>query len=201
MSLGRRCCSVTFVIAMSWLLTSCGDDPPNKEIQQAQQAIDVAGTSGAERYATDEFTAAREALKRAKAAVVGRDYRQALNDALDARDRAQTASRDTADRKARAKDDADRGLHEAALALVDARAKLRAAEASRRAPRLAAALRREIADAETHVQEARTALDAGAYLDANELLTQATQRLSESLRRLTAGASYGRKNLPQGRGR
>jgi len=201
MSLGRRCCSVTLVIAMSWLMTSCGDDPPNKEIQQAQQAIDAAGTSGAERYAGDEFTAAKEALTRAKAAVVARDYRQALNDALDARDRAQTASRDTTDRKARAKDDADRGLHDAALALVDARAKLRAADVSRRAPRLAAALRRDIADAETHVQEARTAFDSGAYLDANELLAQATQRLSEGIRRLNVGTSTGRKNLPQGRGR
>ncbi len=103
-------------------MTGCGGDPPNKELQQAQQAIDNARASGAERYAKDEFTASQDALKRAQAAVVARDYRQALNDALDARDRAQTASKDTGDRKVAAKADADHALHNAALAIIDARA-------------------------------------------------------------------------------
>src|SRR5947208_2562453 len=104
------------------------------------------------------------------ATVSARDYRQALNDALDARDRAQTASRTTVDNKARTQTDADRALHETALALVDARAKLRAAE-GRRSPRIVMNLRRDIVDAETRVQEARTALEAGHYPTANELLT------------------------------
>jgi len=182
-------------------MASCGDNPPTKEIQQAQQALDAARTSGAERYAGAEFTAAQEALTRAQAAVVARDYRQALNDALDARDRAQTASKDTVDTKARAKADADRTLHDTALALVGARAKLRAAETSRRAPRLATALRREIADAEKRVQEARTAFEQGAYLDANEILAKTLPRLSDSVRMLEGGATAGRKNLPPARGR
>ena len=165
-------------------MAACGDDPPNKELQQAQQAIDAARTSGAERYATDEFTASQAALKHAQAAVVARDYRQALNDALDARDRAQTAAKDTVDRKATAKVDADRGLHDAALAIVDARAKLRAADASRRASKPAAALRRDVADAETHVQEARTAFDKGNFLDASELIAAPMQRLTDSVRAL-----------------
>ena len=164
------------------MMTACGDDPPNKEIQQAQQAIDAARTSGAERYAGDEFTAAQEALNRAQAAVTARDYRQALNDALDARDRAQTASRDTVDKKARAKTDADRTLRDTALALVDARAKLRAAEVSRRPPRLVIALRRDIVDAESRVQEARTAFEKGDYLDAGELLEKTRTRLDNSVR-------------------
>jgi hypothetical protein len=164
MSLGRRWCSVTLVIVTSWTMTACGDDPPNKEIQQAQQAIDAARTSGADRYAGDEFTAAQEALKRAQAAVAARDYRQALN------------------KKARAKTDADRTLRDTALALVDARAKLRAAEVSRRPPRLVIALRRDIADAETRVQEARTAFEKGDYLDAGELLEKTRTRLEASVR-------------------
>jgi hypothetical protein len=184
MSTSRRCCFFTLVLITSWLMAACGDDPPNKELQQAQQAIDAARTSGAERYATDEFTASQDALKHAQAAVVARDYRQALNDALDARDRAQTASKDTVDRKATAKVDADRGLHDAALAIVDARAKLRGADASRRASKPAAALRRDVADAETHVQEARTAFDKGNFLDASELIAAPMQRLTDSVRAL-----------------
>ncbi len=186
MSRGRHWYAVTLVIVSSWLMTGCGDDPPTKEIQQAQQAIDVARDAGADRYAADEFTAATDALKRAQASVVERDYRQALNDAIDARDRAQTAAKDGADRKAAAKTDVDRALHDAALALVDARAKLRSAEAARRPLRLIAPVRRAVADAETHVQEARTAFDKGDYLEAGDLLTKTRTRLDDSVRILDA---------------
>ena len=199
MSLGRRCL-VLLISAAAALMTGCGDDPPNKEIQQAQQSIDTARAAGADRYAHEEFTAAETALKRAQDAVVARDYRQALNDALDARDRAETASRTTTDNKARTKTDADRALHETALALVDARAKLRAAE-GRRPPRLVMNLRRDIVEAETHVQEARTMFDAGDYLAANELLSKTMLSLKLSLQTLDAGAGVGRKNLPPARGR
>jgi hypothetical protein len=170
-------------------IAGCGDDPPTKELQQAQQAIDEARAAGAARYSTDEFNAAQDAIKRAQAAVVARDYRQALNDALDARDRAQTASKDTVDKKAKAKVDADRALHDAALTIVDARAKLRAAEASRRVPRLMVPLRRDIADAETHVQEARTAFDHGDYLDVIDSLNVPMRRLNESVKALEGGAA------------
>jgi hypothetical protein len=186
MSLGRRWSCVTVVIVTSWLAAGCGDDPPNKEIQQAQQAIDIAHSLDADRYAASEFTAAQDALKRAQTAVVERDYRQALNDAIDARDRAQTASKDAVDKKAAMKTDVDRSLHDAALALVDARAKLRAAEVARRPARIVVPLRRAVADAETRVQEARTAFDRGDYLNAGEVLTKTRTRLDESVRNFDA---------------
>ena len=46
--------------------------PPNKEMDQAQGAIDAARAAGAERYAATEYTAATEALKNANDAVAGR---------------------------------------------------------------------------------------------------------------------------------
>ena len=42
---------------------ACGD-PPDKEMQQAQGAIDAARAAGADQYAREEFTAAEDALKR-----------------------------------------------------------------------------------------------------------------------------------------
>lgn len=195
MSRVGRCAGVSVPNLVALLITAlitavtigCGDDPPSKELQQAQQAIDDARNAGAARYSTDEFNAAQDAIKRAQAAVVARDYRQALNDALDARDRAQTAAKDTVDKKAKAKVDADRALHDAALAIVDARAKLRAAEAGRRAPRATLPVRRDVADAETHVQEARTAFDNGDYLDVIATLNASMQRLNDSVKTLDAG--------------
>ena len=55
---------------------ACGD-PPDKEMDQAQGAIDAARAAGADRYATAEYAAANDALARARLAVTGRDYRQA----------------------------------------------------------------------------------------------------------------------------
>src|SRR3954449_13445947 len=86
---------------------ACGD-PPDKEMQQAQGAIDAARAAGADQYAREEFTAAQEALKHANEAVADRDYRLALNYALDSRERAQNAAAMAADGKATARVDADR---------------------------------------------------------------------------------------------
>jgi uncharacterized protein DUF4398 len=184
-----RCVVLSVAILVSSLIAGCGDDPPTKELQQAQQAIDEARASGADRYSADEFNAAQDAVKHAQAAVDARDYRQALNDALDARDRAQNASKDAADKKAKAKIDADRALHDAALEIVNARAKLRTAEAAHRVPaRTLVPVRRDITDAETHVQEARTAFDSGDYLSALKVLDTAMQRLKESLKVLQGAA-------------
>ena len=184
MSRGRRWCYFTAVIVSVALMTGCGGDPPNKEIEQARQAIETARAAGAPQYARDEFTAAEGALTHSEAAVVARDYRQALNDALDARDRAQTAAKAAADRKTAARIDVDRALHDAALAIIDARAKLRAAEAAHKPRALRAVTRREIADAEKHVQEASTLFEKGEYLDAGTLLLKTMVGLNDRKLRL-----------------
>jgi flagellar hook-basal body complex protein FliE len=168
-------------------MTGCGGDPPNKEIEQARQAIETARASGAPQYAADDFTAAESALKRSQAAVVARDYRQALNDALDARDRAQTSAKDAADKKTAARTDVDRELHDAALAIIDARAKLRAAEGARRPRALLVPVRREIADAELHVQEASALFEKGEYLDAGTLLQKTMASLRDRVGTLNGG--------------
>ena len=67
------------------LLTACGT-PPHKEIDQAQGAIDAARAAGADRLATEEFNAATTSLKLANDAVDQRDYRLALNHALESRE-------------------------------------------------------------------------------------------------------------------
>src|SRR5262252_10329615 len=113
---------------------ACGD-PPDKEIQQAQGAIDAARAAGAEEYAHDELAAADKALKDATGAVSDRDYRLALNHALDAREHAQAAAKQTVDAKAVARADADRILREAARSLAEARARLKTAEGARVSPR------------------------------------------------------------------
>jgi len=163
----------------------CGD-PPDKEMQQAQGAIDAARAAGADQYAHDEFAAAEDALKRAHDAVEQRDYRQALNAALDARERAQTAAKESVNGKAKARVDGEAALAAATTALADARARLKTAESGRAGARSVSAARSAIGSEEHAVQEARTAFEKGDYRAAIEKATAATAHLRASTRDLDA---------------
>jgi len=115
-----------FVIAAS----ACGE-PPRKEMDQAQGAIDAARAAGAEQYAAQEYRQAVLELERSHAAAGERDYRQALSQALAASESAQGAARAAADRKAVARGEAERALHRAEMQLAATRQRLEAARAAR----------------------------------------------------------------------
>ena len=187
MRAGRRWGFVSAVIVASTSILACGGNPPDKEIQQAQTAVDAARASSAEQYAKEDFSASTDALKNAHVAVDARDYRLALNYALEARDRAEAAARDAADRKATARSNADRALRNAALAIVDIRAKLKSAQAGQKPLRVLNAARSAAADGENHVQEARAAFEREDYPEVLEILAAPAARLRESIRELDGG--------------
>ena len=122
----RRSFVVTLVL-LAFSSFACGGDPPDKEIQQAQNAIDQARAAGADRYAVEEYTAAVDALKNAHAAVDQRDYRLALNDALDSKERAENAAKLAVDGKAAARSAAEKALTAANAAVTAADTKVKAA--------------------------------------------------------------------------
>ena len=176
------------IIAICTALTAsaCGD-PPNKELQQAQHAIDAARAAGADRYAGEEFAAAEAALKSANDAVEQRDYRLALSRALDAEARAQSAASDAEARKTAARGDADRALKAATATITTVQTRLQTAEAAARTrPKVLTPVRRSLAAAERSLQEARTAYGQGDYLAARETARAASSRLSEATRDLDA---------------
>src|SRR5258707_924021 len=113
--------AVPALLTVATLLCGACGDPPEKEMQQAEGAIAAARAAGADRYAHDEFAASETSLKRAHDAVEQRDYRLALNYALDSRERAQSAAKEAGDRKAAARGDAERALANASAALTQAR--------------------------------------------------------------------------------
>jgi hypothetical protein len=157
-------------------------------MQQAQGAIDAARAAGADDYAHDEFMAAEGALKRAREAVEQRDYRLALNNALDSRERAQNAAKEAADQKTAARDEAQRALAAASTALAQTKAKLKAAEAARVAVRNLSDARRIVADGDKAVQEARASFDQGNYRAVTSAMTGSTARLAAADRDLDAAA-------------
>jgi hypothetical protein len=185
-SMRRLLLSLAVVAAVAG--AACGD-PPDKEIQQAQGAIDAARAAGADQYAREEFTAAEDALKRSHENVAQRDYRQALNTALDARERAQTATTEAVNKKAIARADATKALAGADAALHDARAKLKAAESARLAARTLNPVRKAIDDGETAVQEARTAFDKEDYPASMEIAGKVPAQLRLVTHDFDAGAA------------
>lgn len=166
------------------LSIGCGGEPPDKEIQQAQGAIDAARAAGADRYAKDEFEAAQLALTNAHKAVADRDYRLALNHALDGRERAQNAAAQAAEAMATARVAADRAITRAEAAVGAAAAKLESARAAKTPARTLAGPATTIDTAKTGVQEARALFDRGEYLDVPARATAAIATLPAALQEI-----------------
>ena len=159
-------------------LIGCGGQPPDKEIQQAEAEIAAAETAQAGAYARTELNAAKDALATAREAVGDRDYRLALNHALDSRERAQNATVQASAAIAAARSSADNAISTAVTTLNAATSKIKAADASHVSPRTLAGPRAGIADAEARLQEARTAWEKGDFAAATAAATAASERLS-----------------------
>jgi hypothetical protein len=172
----RACAAVAFVVIMA----ACAE-PPNKEMNQAQGAIDAARAAGAEQYAAQEFNAAADALRRSEEAVAQNDYRLALSLAIDSRGRAQNAAKVAVDNRAKARGNAERTVAEANSTVTQARERLTDAVLAKLPRRAAADVRTALAAADTGMQEARAALERDDYTGAIEVATRASTRLRETL--------------------
>ena len=152
-------------LASCLLLALACTDPPEKEMHQAQGAIEAA-------------RAAEAALKRSTDAVAERDYRQALNYALDASERAQAAAKAAAEMRAAARSEAERLLASAGGALDRARTALRtAADAKVPAAQLTAPTR-AVSEAGQALDHARALVAAAEYSKARAAIAELPERLS-----------------------
>jgi hypothetical protein len=174
-------------ILAALVITACGD-PPNKEMDQAQGAIDAARAAGADRYAATEYTAATDALKRAQDAVAQRDYRQALNEALDSSEHARNAAREAADTKAQVRGEVERDMAQIASLIAEANTRLAAATKARSSRRALDGPRSELAAVDDSVQKAGAAMKADDYLSARAALQGVKERIQQAMRALDAPA-------------
>jgi multidrug efflux pump subunit AcrA (membrane-fusion protein) len=181
------------VSACAWVLGSilaagCAE-PPNIEMDQAQGAIDAAQAAGAEQYATTEYGAATTALKSANDAVAAGDYRLALNYALESREHAQNAARDTANTKARMRSDIERGLVEIDALIAKGEAQIASAQRARVAARQLRQPAAELADAKADLQDPREAVGRGDYLGAAEALDGVKKRVEKVLMEISSATT------------
>ena len=163
------------------LLASGCAEPPNKEMDQAQGAIDAAQAAGADTYATSEYFSATEALNNANIAVTDNDHRLALSYALESREHAKNAARNAADAKARVRVEVDHASTELAALLAESWTILDAVgreDASR------AQLEQVVSDltaAETRLQEAGEAVEMGDYLNASVAFEGARTQIEDAM--------------------
>jgi HAMP domain-containing protein len=171
------------------ILSSSCAEPPSKEMNQAQGAIDAARAAGADRFAAAEFNAATDALKRSEEAVAAGDYRLALNHAIDSRERAQNAAKMAVEGRADARGQAERAIAEVATLISRALAQLKDPDIARLNGRALKAPRSTVAAAEAKLQEARTALKAEDYPAVAKALDGAAAELQAALTQIDAAAS------------
>ncbi len=174
------------VIALLLLFAAGCSEPPQKEIDQAQGAIDTARAAGADKYAVDEYNAATSALQKAHDAVDQRDFRQALGYALDARERAKESARQAADGKAQARSAAEARISDITARVQQLEARLKAADAARVASRDLKDNRAALADGKQVLQKASTAFAAGDYQQAADALTGIREKLDAATRETAA---------------
>jgi hypothetical protein len=162
------------------LSVACAE-PPSKEMNQAQGAIDAARAAGAEQFAATELAAAVDALRRSEEAVTQNDYRLALSLAIDSRARAQNAAKTAGEARAQARGDAERAVAEVSTLVTHARERLKD-------PTLAAlprgalrAPRATITQVEKSMQEARAALKADDYARAMQVTKGLAARVQVAL--------------------
>lgn len=164
------------------LLVAAGcSEPPQKEIDQAQTALDLARAAGADKYAKTEYSDAASALQKARVAVDQRDYRQALNYAIDSRQRAQDAIRQAADGKSRAQRAAEAIVIDISTRASTLQERVKAAEAARAPAKDLRSARETMAAAQTRLQEARTLIGAGNYEEATTTLTEVRGKLDGAI--------------------
>jgi HAMP domain-containing protein len=167
-------------VIITILSAGCAE-PPSKEMNQAQGAIEAARAAGADKFAAVEFTAAVDALKRSEDAVAAGDYRQALSHAIDSRERAQNAARQAVDGRADARGRAERAITEVATLLSQAQLQLKSPALARANTRALQGPRALVAATEKALQEARTALEREDYIAVNAAVKGLAPRLQAAL--------------------
>jgi hypothetical protein len=177
----------------AWLVVvlvaiSCAE-PPHKEMDQAQGAIDAARAAGAEQYAAAEFTAATKALAQSNEAVTARDYRLALNYALESREQAQNAARTAADTRAKLRGDVERSFAEAKSLIAQARARMDGPSGAQIPRGTRRTAQQRLTQLEGELQKAGASLQAEKYMEADRLLTGIKRQIQSVVTTISRGPS------------
>ncbi|MEQ1896490.1 MAG: hypothetical protein ABL971_03770 [Vicinamibacterales bacterium] len=157
---------------------ACGT-PPTKEMDLARQAIEAARSAQAERYAPAELAAARTAIDKSAAAALNRDFKLALNHALDSHERAKTASSAATGAHRARRERLDASLSNVASTLASARTTVGAAARVRSSRRAAGRAEAALDTIDTDLQKARALVSEDDLDGADLLLNGVSTRIAQ----------------------
>jgi hypothetical protein len=182
------------------LLSAACQQPPTREINAAEAALEAARKAGADRYAVDRWREAEAALQAARDKVQAKDYRGAFSSANEASEKARSAVQavQSARNLARSAVQLARAEIEAEIEEVDA---VRQEAAAAKVPDEAfASVEPQLAEAREALARIGETLDRGEPLEAQkaaaELKAQAAN-LPEAYRQ--ARVTWEAANPPKGR--
>ncbi len=168
-----RFLSLTMIVLLV-ALAGCAK-PPTKEMSDARMAFQAASDAEAQRYASEQYMSAEEALNQATALMESKKYKQAREKAMDALKLAREAQASAVMQKNTMNQDA-KNMYDMALEAVNAANR---AGGYTYAPQL-------MVDAQKSLEEAKKTYEAGDYIAAKQLaetaLSKAKQAEEEALR-------------------
>jgi hypothetical protein len=174
-------------VALAAAVVACSE-PPTKERDQAQGALEAARAAGAAAYAAAELRSAEKALAGYDAAVGQRDYRLALSLAIDARESAYAAARRAADEKARSRTEAEQLIATVQKGITAIEQRLNGKIGPRPTRPIATRLSATLKTTTAALQKARSRLAAEDYRSVVAVLGPIRKALDDDL----AAASPGR---------
>jgi hypothetical protein len=178
-------------VVIAACIAACSE-PPLKERHQAEGALAAARAADAEIYAADQLRAAEAALEKYDSAVAQHDYRQALNYALDARDRAYDAAKEAGNEKAALRSQAELLLSDLESLTKTGNARLAGTAGARPTGAAAERLRSALHAAPAALQEARSLLEHRDYRGAVNRLTPVVAAFRRELEPAGGPARRGR---------
>ena len=104
--------ALILIVTLALITLGCAN-PPTEEMEAAKAAVRAARDSGADVYASDEFSDATKALANAETSVATKKYEEARNSAIQAKQKAEQAQQSAIQNKAAAKAKANAAIAEA----------------------------------------------------------------------------------------
>ena len=177
--------AISLFVAVA-VLAGC-DDPPTAELQAAKQALDAARDIGAERFATNEYSAAQRAYSEAESTTnteaerffLLKDFEQARTQIADAKSKAMQAESSAEAEKKRQRESAQAAIAAARDAVAAAYTSLEDAPAGKGTEADIEELRAELSTAEADIEAAEAAVDSEDFSDAEALAESADQKATE----------------------
>jgi len=193
----------TLPVALLLVSLAACEEPPLKEIDSAEAALNRAKEGGADRFAADRFKEAQAALATAKEKLESKDYRSALSAAADAGEKSNAALQAAEAARTLAKSAAETALVEAEAAFDDVKAVKDEAIQDRVPDKAFQGLEPSLAEAHEATKSIAQAIEAGEFAQARQAgedLKVRTADLADRYRRALEEwqQSHGRRRSSQG---